>query len=184
MKNLSIVSLLLLVLFLYNCKKEVDTTFLITNDRVGVLDKSSLARDIELIYAKDSVVKDTTTLNLGNKAKKLKIFEKGGELLLTLTPSADSIPQIENVRFEDGRFSTEKGISIKSTFKDIKNAYTIKKIITSFNNILVLVKESDVYFTISKEELPSSLRYAPSTNIEAVQIPDVAKIKYMMLGWD
>jgi len=167
-----------------NCDQEIDTTFLITNDQVGMLDKTSLARDIELIFAQDSVVKDTTTLNLGNKAKKLKIYERGGKHLLTLTPSADSIPQIENVRFEDNRFSTKKGVSISSTFKEIKDAYTIKKVITSTNNLLVLVKESDVYFTISKEELPSSLRYASSKNIEAVQIPDKAKIKYMMLGWD
>jgi len=169
---------------LLSCKEEVDTTFLITNTNVGALEKTSLARDIELIYVNDSVVKDTTTLHLGNRAKKLKIFEKGGQLLLTLTPSADSIPLIENVRFEDARFKTEKGIHINSTFKDVKMAYSVKKIITSMNNLLVLVKESEVYFTISKEELPSSLRYGSSTNIEAVQIPDTAKIKYMMLGWN
>lgn len=178
------VTFFVFALLLCNCKKEVDTTFLITNDNVGVLDKTSLARDIELIFATDSVVKDTTTLHLGNKAKKLKIYKKGGGHLLTLTPSADSIPQIENVRFEDARFATEKGINIKSTFKDVKDAYTVKKVITSTNNLLVLVKESDVYFTISKEELPSSLRYASSRNIEAVQIPDKARIKYMMLGWN
>ena len=171
-------------LLLCNCKKEVDTTYLITNDRVGALEESSLARDVELIFENDSVVKDTTTLNLGNKAKKWKIYEKGGKLLLTLTPSADSIPQIENIRFEDARFATEKGIHIESTFKDIEEAYTIKKVITSMSNVLILVKESDVYFTISKDELPSSLRYASSRNIEAVQIPDKARIKYMMLGWD
>lgn len=182
MKNL--VFLLIPLVLLFSCQKEVDTTYLITNTSVGALEKTSLARDIELIYVKDSVVKDTTTLNLGNKAKKLKIFEKGGQLLLTLTPSADSIPKIENVRFEDARFKTEKGVHINSSFKDVKNAYTIKKVITSMNNILILVKESEVYFTISKEELPSSLRYASSVNIDAVQIPDTAKIKYMMLGWD
>jgi hypothetical protein len=48
---------------------------------------------------------------------------------------------------------------------------------------VVLIKYSDIYFTIDKKELPSSLRYASSVNIEAVQIPDTAKIKYMMLGW-
>ena len=179
-----LVPLVVFALALCNCKQEVDTTFLITNEKVGVLDKTSLARDIELIFAKDSVVKDTTTLNLGNKAKKLKIYENGGRHMLTLTPSADSIPQIENIRFEDARYSTEKGISINSTFKEIKEAYTVKKIITSTKNLLVLVKESDVYFTISKEELPSSLRYDSSRNIDAVQIPDKARIKYMMLGWD
>ncbi|QCX01008.1 hypothetical protein FGM00_13125 [Aggregatimonas sangjinii] len=179
-----LIIIFLFTLYLQSCQQEVDTTFLITNEKVGMLDKSSLARDVELIFAKDSVVKDTTALNLGNKAKKLKIYEKGGRHLLTLTPSADSIPQIENVRFEDPRFTTEKGVNIKSTFKEIKEAYTIKKVITSTNNVLLLVKESDVYFTISKEELPSSLRYASSKNIDAVQIPDKAKIKYMMLGWN
>ncbi len=183
MRN-SVLFISVILLLCCNCKKEIDTTYLITNTSVGALEKTSLARDIELIYAKDSVIKDTTTLNLGNKAKKLKIFEKGGQLLLTLTPSGDSIPKIENIRFEDARFKTEKGIHINSTFKDVKSVYTIKKVITAMNNVLVLVKESDVYFTISKEELPSSLRYASSVNIEAVQIPDAAKIKYMMLGWD
>lgn len=182
MRQLAIFTIILLLLS--NCKKEIDTTFLITNTSVGALEKTSLVRDIELIYVNDSVVKDTTTLNLGNKAKKLKIFEKTGQLLLTLSPSADSIPQIENIRFEDARFKTEKNIHINSTFKDVKNAYEIKKVITAMNNVLVLVKESDVYFTISKDELPSSLRYATSMNIDAVQIPDSAKIKYMMLGWD
>jgi hypothetical protein len=52
------------------------------------------------------------------------------------------------------------------------------------NNVVILLNDSDIYFTISKEELPSSLRYASSVNIEAVQIPDDAKIKYMMVGWD
>ncbi len=177
-------TLFLLCLLVFGCKNEVDTTFLITDAYVGVLEKESLARDIELIYAQDSVVKDTMALNLGNKAKKVKIYEKGGKHLLTLTPSADSIPTIENVRFEDPRYKTEKGINVESTFGDIKKAYTLKKVITSRNNVLVLVKESKVYFIISKEELPSSLRYASSVNIEAVQIPDKAKVKYMMLGWD
>lgn len=176
--------IVVIALFLLHCKSEVDTTFLIRDDAIGNLEKNSLSRDIALIYTQDSVVRDTTSLNLGNMAKRFKIYEKGGKLLLTLTPSSDSIPKIQNIRFEDDRYHTEKGISINSTFKDIKDAYTIKKVITSMNNVLILVKESEVYFTISKEELPSSLRYASSENIEAVQIPDKAKIKYMMLGWD
>ncbi|WP_430907005.1 hypothetical protein [Maribacter sp. 2-571] len=177
--------LIITVLFAFiQCKKEIDTRFLITDASVGNLEAESLSRDIDLIFAKDSVVKDTISLNFGNKAKKVKIFEKGGTHLLTLTPSADSIPTFENVRFEDARYKTEKGIHIKSTFGEIKKAYTIKKVITSRNNLLILVKESKVYFIIGKEELPSSLRYASSTNIEAVQIPDKAKLKYMMLGWD
>ncbi len=173
-----------LMIFIWGCEKEKDTTFLITQNQVGKLERGSLARDVELIFATDSIAKDTTILNFANKSKRIKIFEKGGEHLLTLTPSSDSIPIIENVRIEDSRYLTEKGVGIQSTFKDIKEKHKVKKIITSMNNILVLLKDSDAYFTISKEELPSSLRYASSVNIEAVQIPDNAKIKYMMIGWD
>ncbi|MGB5556135.1 MAG: hypothetical protein WBM83_15875 [Flavobacteriaceae bacterium] len=166
------------------CKEEVDTTYLITNQSVGKLDKISLLRDIDIIYAQDSVVKDTTIINLSNNAKKVRIYEKGGKHLLTLTPSSDSIPTFENVKIEDTRFVTEKGISLKSTFKDIKDKYAIRKIITSMNNIVILLKDSDMYFTIDKKELPSSLQYGSSKNIEAVQIPDQAKIKYFMVGWN
>lgn len=173
-----------LMIFAWGCEKERDTTFLITQNKVGKLERGSLARDVELIFAADSVAKDTTMLNFANKAQRIRILEKSGQLLLTLTPSSDSIPIIENVRVEDPRFLTEKGVGIQSTFKDIKEKHKIKKIITSMNNILVLLKDSNAYFTISKEELPSSLRYASSVNIEAVQIPDKAKIKYMMIGWD
>ena len=59
-----------------------------------------------------------------------------------------------------------------------------KKIVTSLNNVIIFIENSDVYSTIDKEELPASLRYDTSINIEAVQIPDEAKIKYMMIGWD
>lgn len=161
-----------------------DTTFLITKSSIGKLDKSSLVRDLEIIYEQDSIVKDTTRLLKGFVAKKIDIFEKGGNHLLTLTPSSDSIPTIENIHIQDPRFKTEEGIHINSTFKDIKDSYQIKKILTSTKNVVVFIKNSDLYFTIDKEELPSSLRYASSVNIEAVQIPDEAKIKYMMLGWE
>lgn len=173
-----------LTLCFIQCQKEKDTTFLITNTSIGKLNKNSLARDIEIIFEQDSIVKDTTKLLSGYGAKKIKIFEKGGNHLLTLTPTADSIPVIENIRVYDKRFLTEKGIGLTSTFKDIKDHYGISKILTSFNNIVVILKNSDIYFTIDKKELPSSLRYNNSLNIEAVQIPDGAKVKYMMIGWD
>lgn len=175
---------LVFILFICGCEKEVDKTFLITKNSIGELNKTSLARDLEVIYENDSIVKDTTYINASNNSKKVKVFENGGKLLLTMTPNSDSIPTIENIRIEDSRFVTDKGVGLNSTFKDIKDNYSIRKVITSMNNVVLLLSDSDIYFTISKEELPSSLRYASSVNIEAVQIPDDAKIKYMMVGWD
>jgi len=163
--------------------KEKDTTFLITNDSIGKLQKISLARDLELIYADDSIVKDTFNSSIGFAYQKVKIFEKGGKHLLTITPSNDSIPTIENVRFFDERFATNSGISLNSTFKDIQDNYAIKKITTTLNSVVVFVKESDLYFTIDKKELPDNLRYS-TKSIEAVQIPAEAKVKYLMIGWN
>jgi hypothetical protein len=184
MKSIKSIIILSCFFLLVNCQKEKNENFLITTNKVGKLDKNSLARDLELIYAEDSLVMDTVQLNFGSGASKIKIFEKGGAHLLTITPNSDSIPSVQNVQINDERFSTAKGISIKSTFKDIQSKYTIKKIITSLNNVVIILKDSDIYFTIDKTELPANLRYTANTNIEAVQIPDDAKIKYMMVGWD
>ncbi|QLG46138.1 hypothetical protein [Costertonia aggregata] len=177
-------AILIVTLLAFGCKQEKDTTFLITKESVGKLDKSSLHRDLDIIYADDSIVRDTSKIRLGDLGRKVLVYEKGGKQLLTLTPSKDSIPTIDNIRIHDPRFKTEKGIHLNSTFKDIEDNYQIKKVITSMNNVVILLNDSDVYFTIDKSELPSSLRYSSSTNIEAVQIPDAAKIKYMMVGWD
>lgn len=163
--------------------KEKDTAFLISNDKVGKLDQISLVRDLDLIYADDSIVKDTFSTRLDGANRKVKVFEKGGKHLLTLTPTDDSIPKIENVQIMDPRFTTEDGIGLNSTFKDIQDRYTIKKIVTALNNIVIFVNETNLYFTIDKEQLPENLRYSKG-NVEAVQIPDDAKIKFLMLGWD
>lgn len=184
MKSIKTIILLVSFFIFTHCKTEEDPTFKITTNAVGKLDKKSLARDLDLIFEKDSVVRDTVQSNFGNGSSKIRIYEKGGPLLLTLTPNTDSIPTIQNVLINDQRYKTEKGIHIESTFKDIQEKYEIKKIITSINNVVILLKNSDIYFTIDKAELPDNLRYKANTNIEAVQIPDTAKIKYMMVGWD
>jgi hypothetical protein len=184
MKKIVLVIGICTMALLMQCEKEKDTKFLITNNSVGQLEKISLIRDLEVIFYQDSIVKDTMTLTTGLGARSIKIYEKGGNHLLTLTPSSDSIPKIQNVRVNDPRFKTEKGIGLQSTFKDIKEKYTIQKIVTAINNIVIFVKDSDIYFTIDKSQLPESLRYVSSPNIDAVQVPDNAKIKYLMVGWE
>ncbi len=184
MKSIRTILLIFSCLLASQCEKEKDPNFLISSSRIGKLEKESLARDLELIYAEDSLVMDTVKLNYGSGASKIKIFEKGGNHLLTITPNLDSIPTVQNVLIKDPRFTTSNGITINSTFKDIKEKYRIKKIITSINNVVILLKENDIYFTIDKAELPASLRYNANTSVEEVQIPDTAKIKYMMVGWN
>jgi len=175
--------LVVLALLLVQCQEKPNTDFLISEAQVGKLQRTAVIDDINTLFAKDSVVQDTTAYRLGAQVKKINIYEKGGKHLLTVTPSTDSIPEVETIQVFDARYRTLEGVGLQSTFKDIKEHYTIKKIITSLNNIVIFPKDSDIYFTIDKEELPGGLRYS-STNVEAVQIPDAAKIKYLMVGWE
>ena len=204
MKKMLFVALLATALLLLNCENE-NPDFKITNESIGKITKNTTIAELESIFNADSIVAENGVpdLNLGLNIKiepqsdstttaiqegfiydKIEIFEKGGLQLLSLTPTKDSIPKIENIRIYDPRYKTDKGLTINSTFKDISEKYTIKKIITSMNNVVILIKDSGLYFTIDKKELPESLRYDSSLNIEAVQIPDAAKIKYMMLAWE
>jgi len=184
MKILKVLSIFLMIGIMIQCKKEKNNDFVITKDKIGKLDRASLARDIDLIYAEDSVVIDTVKLNFRNGAGKIRIYESGGVHLLTLTPNTDSIPTIQNVQMHDHRFIASNRITKNSTFKDINDVFEVKKIITSLNNIIVILRQNDLYFTIDKKELPANLRYTTTTQIEAVQIPDSAKVKYMMVSWD
>ena len=183
MKRLVFIAFIFLSLVWAMSCSDRDTTFLITENSIGSLTDSTQVEDLKRVFAADSIIGDTSKIEMGSKAKKIKIFEKGGKHLLTLTPSADSVPTIENIRVFDVRYQTLKGIGLKSTFADIQKNYTIKKIVTTLNSVVIFPKESNLYFTIDKEELPTNLRYT-TTNIEAVQIPATAKIKYLMIGWE
>ena len=174
--------LLLTISLFWQCQQEKDVQFSIRKEGVGFLNRDTPFTDIASLYAADSVVSDSS-LSL-TKVNRINIFEKGGKPLLTVTPDNDSIQGIGNIRINDPRYTTDNGIGLNSTFKDIKEQYEIKKVVTSINNVVIFVKDHDVYFTIDREELPASLRYTRDINIEEVQIPDKARIKYLMIGWE
>ncbi|NNJ89804.1 MAG: hypothetical protein HKP53_10405 [Eudoraea sp.] len=172
------------LLFLFcTCKKEVDNSFSISKDRIGLLTKTTSIAQLDSIFANDSIVRSGALMKEQTASEKIEIFEKGGAHLLSISPTNDSVPMIENIRIYDPRYSTVEGVTVISTFKDIKDKLLVKKVITSMNNVVILLKDSDLYFTISKDELPAELRFNNS-DIDMVQIPDKAKIKYMMIGWN
>jgi len=112
------------------------------------------------------------------------IYEKGGKHLFSATPSSkDTLKLIETIRIIDPRYKTDKGLGIESTFKDLRDNYTISSIQNGINSVVVFVNEIDAFITIDKGELPANLRYDNNIKIEKVQIPDTAKFKYFMLGW-
>jgi len=175
----------IIIACLASCAKKEDP-FLIQKDQIGKLTKETTVQQLDSIYANDSLVKRIGEGDYVQASEdKYLIYEKGGKHLLTLTPRQqhDVNEKIKTIQIYDPRFKTAEGLTLKSTFKDIRENYKIKNIYNTMNTILVTVKGNE-YFTIDKKQLPEDLRYDPNLTIEAIQIPDAAKIKYFMINWE
>jgi hypothetical protein len=166
------------------CKEAINEDFLISNDRVGKIERSDNFGELEAIFEKDSLVIDSLVTKVGGRPDRARVYEKGGKHLLTITTASDSMQQIENIRVLDPRYTTTGGIGLGSTFKDVREHYRVRKVVTSLNNVVVFLKGQDFYITLSREELPANLRYNRGIQVEEVQIPGQARIKYLMVGWD
>lgn len=185
MPRKTILWIIVTALLAVQCKQEQDS-FLIQKGQIGKLLRETTIKELDSVYASDSLVKRVGEGDYvyTNKDQYL-IYEKGGTHLLTLTPAQqhDSTETIAHIQIMDARYKTVEGISINSTFKDIEERYTITKMSTTFNNILIFTDEIDAYFTIDKKDLPPALQQLGS-EIKMSQIPGKTKIKYFMVGWE
>lgn len=173
------------VLVFVQCETKQDP-FSVTEGRVGLLTKEVQMKQLDSIYTTDSLVRLSAIKNALGTQGEVEIYEKGGEKLFLVSPHDESDPNstINTIQIFDKRFKTDKGLSTASTFKDIKDNYTIKDILTGINTVVIFLEESDVYITIDKKQLSENARYDPSLKIEASHIPDTATFKYIMVGWD
>jgi hypothetical protein len=182
--NKSILSLAIATLLFIGCKKE-QNPFQISKQHVGLLTDSTQVKDLKAIFSNDSVVDRLYDTEFSFNRTNIDVFDKTGTLLLTLTPkkAQDSTSTIETIKVLDPRFKTDKGLNTKSTFGDIKNNYKISSIQNTIKNVVVFVNDINAFFTIAKSELPAELQFDMNLEIDAVQIPEKAKIKYFMIGW-
>ena len=159
--------------------------FLIEKHNIGLLTDSTQVKDLDAIFSRDSVVRYIAGDEFTGSINSIEVFEKNGTKLLDLSPkeALDSTSVIASVRIIDERYKTEKSISTLSTFKAIKDNYEITKIDNLINSVVVSVDEINASFTIDKEELPASMRLNVDMTVEAIQIPDEAKIKFFIIHW-
>jgi len=168
-----------------SCKKKVDP-FFITPKSIGLLNKESKVQELETIYMNDSIVRRVAGDEFTGTTNEIEIFDKQGKALLTLeaTEQFDSTATIKSVRIIDNRYKSKNGLSVASTFKDLKENYKISKISNTLGSIIVTIDELNAFVVISKKELPGELQFDTTSIIEEAQIPDTAKIKYFWLDWD
>jgi hypothetical protein len=82
----------------------------------------------------------------------------------------------------DERFKNKDGLNKLSTFGDL-NKYPISGIQNTLRSLIISVDEINAYFTLNKSELPEEMRYNMNQKIEAISIPETAKIKDFYLQW-
>ena len=177
--------LLLSLFLLSSCSQSTDTN-LISKQSIGLLTDSTEVRNLDLIFPNDSIAKFISNNEFTGANSNIEIFDQNGNNILTLTPkiSSDSTSTIKSIQINTERFKTAKNLNIKSTFKVIKDNYKISSIQNTIRNIVITVNEINAFFTIDKNELPAELRFDMNLKIEAVQIPDEAKIKGFFIQWD
>lgn len=183
MKKLAL--LFVVVVALASCSKEEQNPFEWNKDQIGYITKETQVYQLDSLYAKDSIVNPIKGDEFGNGASEIEIFEKGGKHLLTLTPSMalDSTATIENIIVRDDRYTTAEGISINSTFAEISKAYKVSGIDNMIEDAIIWVDSQNFYFAISKEGLPSEVKYDMTETIEKTMIPDDIKPERVFVAW-
>ncbi|MCH7783800.1 MAG: hypothetical protein IIB06_00065 [Bacteroidetes bacterium] len=184
MKKTILISLITILLFV-QCEKE-SNRFLIQKGAIGNLTKSTPIKQIDSIFAQDSIVWLNPINNSLGIQGEIEIFEKGGKKLLLLSPENenDSNSVITNIQVFDDRYKTEQGFNSGSTFKDLKENYKITAIDNAINSVVIYLEDSEIFITIDKKQLPENVRYNYTTKIESTQIPLEATFKYFMIAWD
>ena len=167
------------------CDKTTDP-FLITTNSAGLLTDSTMIRELKTVFINDSLSRFIGGDEFTGNTNTISVYEKeSGALLLELDPNTalDSLSTIRTVRIMDPRFKNQDGINTLSTFGDLNSNYRISSVQNTLRSLIISVDEINAYFTISKKELPEEMRYNMNKKIEAISIPESAKIKDFYLQW-
>ena len=150
----------MITLLFAQCAEEKDP-YLIKNGELGHLTKKMQMKQVDSIFSMDSIVPLSSIENALGTQGEVEVYEKGGKKLLLLSPDNETDPNsvITNIQVFDERYKTEKGLHLNSTFADVKANYEVVGIQNAINSVVVFLKDSDVYLTIDKKDLPASLRY-------------------------
>lgn len=162
--------------------------FEIEKGKVGSLSPKTTIKDVYKIFEKDSIISNLSEGDLGENYlqddDEYLIYEKGGGLLLTIVPKEqlDSLSTIKSVEIHDARFQTETGININSSFSQINTNNNINRVESTFSTATLFIDDFNITIAIDKEEL--GLRDFSSQKVAIEQIPDLAKMKSLVVWFN
>lgn len=172
--------LILLVSLLFIQCKNSDSNLIKKNSVAGITKKTT-ETELYNLFKDDSIVKVPEGKDYVNE---YRIYTRKGDLILQVFPQIpkDSVKNIERVQVYSPNYKTEKGVTTKSTFKDINSKYSIKKIDPTFTSALVYIDEINATIALNKADL--GLDELDMNKISKDQVPDMAKIKYITIWFN
>lgn len=185
MKKILFLSALSALLFIQCGKSSKNDPFLIKEDAIGSLTYGTKIKQLDSIFATDSIVKIHSSPNAIETQGEVEVYEKNGKKLLLLSPKTEMDPnsQISDVLIYDARYHTENGLSKENNFKDFTETYEVRNIYQILNGVMVFFSDTKIYLTIDAKYLMPEVRGDRSANLKAEHIQEDAPIKYLRLDW-
>ena len=184
------VVLVVLVSFLFiQCSNY--SSFIIEKGTVGAINNDTKISELAIIFKNDSIVSklfdsiENSNQNVfSNEDDEYLIYSKNGDKLLEISAEdlSNQTSKIKSVQIFNSNYKTSKGISLKSTFKDINEHYLINKVETTLTSATLFIDELNATIAIDKKDL--GLNSFSREPISVEQIPDNAKVKYFTIWFN
>ena len=177
---------LVLLLSIFSCSDS--EKFDIEKGKVGHLTTKTTIKELSEIFKNDSIVSNLSEGALGDNYfqddDEYLIYNKLGKHLLTIVPKEqlDTTSTIKSIQVFDDRFKTKTGLTIRTTFSDIRANNNINKIESSFSSATLFIDELNVTIAIDKQEL--GLKAFSNQKVTLEQSPDIAKMKSFIVWFN
>lgn len=172
-----IVFVLLLAAFAMSCGTD-KMSKTIEKNHLGDINKDTSLEELDLLFKGDSIEKFPEGEEI---VREFRVFDAQGKPSLVILPFVenDTVKGIELIKIYDASYTTEKGISTASTFKEIADQYSISKIEPAFTAAVLFIDELNATISLNKKDL--NLDEFDMRPIVQEQIPDLARVNYITL---
>lgn len=181
-------SLFTCLLFLYSCQD--NQIHLIAKNQLGDLNPNTKLYQIKSLLQPDSVELINAVTPYGKSIestiKRVEVYDTSGQHILVIKPTAglDSVSTIKDIRILSDRYKTKNGISVGSSFADVKKHHKISDIQSSPRSIVIPLDDLNAFISFDRKVLSADIRFDNDAEIRPVMIPDDAKVNRFWLNFE
>jgi len=179
-----LIILFVFIVFIFGCKSEEQlekhNSYLVTKHQIGLINDSTQVKDLKAIFSNDSLISIKEDDSFIGGINPIRLYTKTGTPLLQVFPNDahDSTATINYVHIQNPAYQTDRNISIKSYFIDIKSTYNISEIKNGMDYIEVYIDSLKSIFAFRKLKLLRDFDFGTKVNRD--QIPDSISIDFFI----